>query len=371
MVSRRIFLTGLAGAAATAAAAYMFFLQPKTTISSSEPEVEVVARKLNVPWSMTFLNNDEAVFTERNGALNLLSLSSGRVENVAQLDVTAVGEGGLLGVEHLPSGKNQMLFLYYTYSEQGMIYNKVVRAKLSGGLDDVVEIISRIPGGRIHNGGRIKIGPDKHLYITTGEAGDTNLSQRTDSLGGKILRITTDGKIPVDNPFQNPVYAYGLRNPQGIAWHPENGRLYSTDHGPSGEGLRRAHDEVNLIRPGENYGWPFVIGDEERPGMKKPVYHSGTETWAPSGCCFYSGRRNNDYRNSFFFACLRGSHLHRVVFGPDGESVATAQKLFQDRFGRLRDVVEAPDGALYLLTSNRDGRGTPVAEDDRIIRIIF
>lgn len=371
MVSRRVFLAGVLGAGAAVALASLLMTRSESRRVASDYEVEVLAERLTVPWSITFLNQEEAVFTERSGALKLLTLSTGKVETIATLEVAAVGEGGLLGVEHHKSGKNNNLFIYHTYRQKGALYNKVVKASLSGGLDDVVEIIGQIPGGTIHNGGRLKIGPDKNLYITTGEAGEPSLSQKLDSLGGKILRLTLDGKIPADNPFNNPVYAYGLRNPQGLAWHPETGLLYCTDHGPSGENFRRAHDEVNLIKPGQNYGWPSIIGDEQLPGMNKAVYHSGSETWAPSGCCFYSGTRNNNFKNSFFFACLRGAHLHRAVFSPDGEGVAYSEKLFVDRFGRLRDVVEGPDGHLYILTSNRDGRGTPAMNDDRIIRIIL
>lgn len=350
-------------------AASYFMILHRDRPETPELEVETVAKGLYVPWSITFLNEDEAVFTERNGFVKLLTISNGRVETVARIEVTAIGEGGLLGVEKYLVGKNTLLFIYHTYSDRGAVYNKVLRAKFSGGLDDVVEIINRIPGGRIHNGGRIKLGPDRNLYVTTGEGGDPSLSQKIDSLGGKILRVTPEGNIPSDNPFGNLVFAYGLRNPQGIAWHPQTLYLYCTDHGPSGENFQRAHDEVNLVKPGANYGWPLVIGDQEREGLTKPVYNSGSETWAPSGCCFYSGSRNSLYRNSFFFAALRGSHLHRVIF--DGERVVYSEKLFEGVFGRLRDVVEGPDGHLYLLTSNRDGRGSPSAEDDRIIRVIL
>ncbi|MEM4573625.1 MAG: PQQ-dependent sugar dehydrogenase [Candidatus Caldarchaeum sp.] len=370
MVSRRALLVGGLATAATASALFFLNFSRPARIENGI-ETEAVASNLTVPWSITFLNQDEAIFTERPGSVKHLTLSSGRIETIANLDVAAVGEGGLHGVENIKLGGKTYLFIYHTYREQGAIFNKVIRAEYNGGLTDMVEIIAPIPGGRIHNGGRIKVGPDNNLYITTGEGGEPSLSQRIDSLGGKILRLTLDGKVPKDNPFNNPVYAYGLRNPQGIAWHPETKTLYCTDHGPSGEGLRRAHDEINVVKPGENYGWPHVIGDEERLGMRKPVYHSGSETWAPSGCCFHDGRKNAEYKNSFFFAALRGTHLHRVEFSRDGERVVSAEKLLDGAYGRLRDVVQGPDGNLYVLTSNRDGRGAPAPGDDRIIRVIF
>ncbi len=333
--------------------------------------VEVVAKQLSVPWSIAFISGDEALLTERNGAVKLLTLCSGRVEEIGRLEVAAVGEGGLLGIETLYTGGKTHVYLYHSYRENGKIYNKVIKTIYSGGLQDPVDIISGIPGGTVHNGGRLKIGPDNMLYITTGEGGVPELSQNPSSLGGKILRLTPEGGIPQDNPFKTAVYALGLRNPQGIAWHPDTRKLYCTDHGPSGEGLRIAHDEVNLVETGANYGWPIVIGDAGDEKFIKPVIHSGLETWAPSGCCFYTGRGNQEYRNSFFFAALRGRHLHRLVFDEDGYRVILSEKLFDGEFGRLRDVVEGPDGNLYILTSNRDGRGSPTAADDRILRVTF
>lgn len=368
-VRRRVFLAVLGSASALGAAAFVSsFIKVGEKPSLS---VEVVAEKLSVPWSISFISGDEALFTERNGAVKLLTLSTGRVEEVGRFEVAAVGEGGLLGIETLRAGGKTIAYLYHSYREGGKIFNKVVRTIYSGGLQDPVEIISGIPGGTVHNGGRLKIGPDNLLYITTGEGGVPDLSQDTDSLGGKILRLLPDGGVPQDNPFKTPVYALGLRNPQGLAWHPETGRLYCTDHGPSGEGLRIAHDEVNLIKPGANYGWPIVIGDAGEEKYVKPVIHSGLETWAPSGCCFYTGRGNQEFRSSFFFAALRGRHLHRLVFDEEGYRVVLSEKLFDGQFGRLRDVVEGPDGNLYILTSNRDGRGSPAPDDDRIIRVTF
>ena len=366
-VSRRWFL-GISLAAGAFATAVVGLNYLRRTEQPRALSVETVATRLAVPWAIAFLNDSEAVFTERAGNVKYIDLGLRRVEDVGRLEVRAVGEGGLLGVEVI-KGRSTHLYLYHTYVGGGRVLNKVVGASFNGGLDDVVDLLTGIPGGNIHNGGRLKIGPDGKLYISTGEGGIPELSQDLNSLGGKILRINLDGTTPEDNPFNTPVYAYGLRNPQGLAWRKPSNTLYCTDHGPSGEGLRFAHDEVNLVVPGGNYGWPYVIGDEEGTGFRRPLIHSGLETWAPSGCCFYNYDLLGEWTGSFFFACLRGQHLHRLILDTVGETVATSEKLYEGIYGRLRDVVEGPDGSLYILTSNRDGRGSPSPEDDRILRI--
>jgi glucose/arabinose dehydrogenase len=194
------------------------------------------------------------------------------------------------------------------------------------------------------------------------------LAQDLTSLNGKILRLNPDGSIPKDNPFANSyVYSYGHRNPQGLAWQPKTRRLYATEHGPSGfQGCCR--DEVNLVEPGKNYGWPEVRGDETREGMIPPVIHASTsETWAPGGATFAT---RGPWAGSLLFTGLRGQTLYRVQLDPnDPRKTTHLERRFHRRFGRLRDVVEGPDGNLYLLTSNRDGRGSPIEDDDRVIRI--
>ncbi len=214
-------------------------------------------------------------------------------------------------------------------------------------------IIDDIPVASIHNGGRIKFGPDGLLYITTGDASVPDLAQDRDSLAGKILRLKDDGTIPSDNPFPgSPVYSLGHRNPQGLAWD-ARGRLWVVEHGPS------ATDELNSIKPGANYGWPRIRGDETAPGLESPVLHSGQETWAPSGLAYFGG--------SLYFAGLRGQSLYQVVI-EENERV-TLRRQLSGNFGRLRDVAVGPDNLFYLLTSNRDDRGVPTANDDQIIRV--
>jgi len=192
-------------------------------------------------------------------------------------DVAPRGEGGLLGIAvHPRFAENQLIYLYYTYERSGGLANKVVRFKFEG--DSLVSgetVIENIPGATIHDGGRIKFGPDGFLYITTGDASVPESAQDRSSLAGKILRLKDDGSIPPDNPFpDSPVYSYGHRNPQGLAWDADE-KLWATEHGSA------ATDELNLIEPGRNYGWPTIRGDETAPGMVSPVIQSGTTTWAP------------------------------------------------------------------------------------------
>lgn len=289
-------------------------------------------------------------------------------EPMAEIAVDAVGEAGLLGMTLDPDfAQNKYVYIYYTYRDSaGQLWNRVVRlTEVNEHLTDTKIIIDYIPAASIHDVGRIKFGPDGKLYITTGDAARPELSQNLGSLAGKVLRINPDGSIPIDNPFQgSPVYTLGHRNPQGIDWHPVTGKPFVTEHGPS------AHDEVNILDPGRNYGWPAVAGKAGDPRYVDPVIESGSETWAPSGAAFYRDDQATEWRQNLFFATLRGNHLRRIVLGPPGyDKVESANAMFLGRFGRLRDVVQGPDGSLYIATSNRDGRGSPSSEDDRIIRV--
>ena len=223
-------------------------------------------------------------------------------------------------------------------------------------------LIDKIPGGEIHNGGRIKIGPDNKLYITTGDAGNPSLAQNLKSTAGKILRIELNGNIPIDNPFINsPVYSFGHRNPQGLAWNSKN-ILYSSEHGQT------AHDEINIIIPGANYGWPIVQGNEESPEIitQKPLLHSGEKTWAPSGIAFIN---KGPWQGKLLVATLRGRQLLSISMNENGTLVKNVESWFENEYGRLRDVIQTNDGSIYLTTSNKDGRGNPTINDDRIIRL--
>jgi len=326
----------------------------KTQDGVNEPQV--VADKLNIPWEIVFLPNGDMLVTERPGRLLRIGESRDAIEvsGVAHRE-----EGGLLGlVLHPDFAKNGWLYLYMTTASGGGLTNRVERYVLRGTtLTERTVIIEGIPGAANHDGGRIAFGPDGMLYITTGDAGNENRSQDIKSLAGKILRVKDDGTIPSDNPFGNAIYSYGHRNAQGIAWD-DAGQLWATEHGRSG--ARSGYDELNKIVKGANYGWPIVEGDESREGMVGPQLHSGaSETWAPSGMTYVRG--------SVLFAGLRGEALY-VADISSGK--ATGMKVYlRDTYGRLRTVALGPDGMLYVLSNNRDGRGSPAASDDRIIKL--
>lgn len=328
--------------------------------SPETPLTNIVAENLDTPWSIAFLPDNSFLFTERNGLIKLVD-SQGKLkaEPIAKINEAAeIGEGGLLGIAIHPAfTNNNYIYLYYTYRDGSQqILNRLVRMtykdqKLSG--QEI--LIDKLPGSQNHNGGRIKFGPDGYLYITTGDAGVAEKSQDKNYLGGKILRVKDNGEAAPDNPFNTQVYSYGHRNPQGLTWDSQ-GRLWATEHGRSGalSGL----DELNLIRPGANYGWPDIQGNDSRSGMQTPQIHSGSETWAPSGAAFWN--------NSIFFGGLRGQALYQAQL--DGDKI-TLNKFLERQFGRIRDVVIGPDNHLYLTTSNKDGRGNPTKNDDRIIKV--
>jgi aldose sugar dehydrogenase len=325
-------------------------------INEEEAEITIVAENLEIPWDIAFTQDGDIIITERNGRLRLIDNNGQLVpEPVAALtNVYSEGEGGLLGLTLHPQFEvNRLIYIYHTYlSPENNILNRVVRYRFERDvLSDESVIIEGIPGARFHNGGRIRFGPDEHLYITTGDALDPQLSQDTNSLAGKILRIEPDGGVPRDNPFGNEVYSYGHRNPQGLAWDNE-GNLWATEHGST------ALDELNLIERGNNYGWPEIEGDSTREGMETPFLHSGNNTWAPSGIALFN--------NSLLFTGLRGASLYQVRI-IDGSP--HLERHFQNTFGRLRAVEIGHDSNIYLITNNRDGRGNPQDNDDKIIRI--
>ncbi|MBI2022026.1 PQQ-dependent sugar dehydrogenase [Candidatus Daviesbacteria bacterium] len=329
------------------------------------PKISVIAQNLDTPWAIAFLPDKSILVTERVGRIRLVN-SRGQLENepVAILgQVKEIGEGGLLGITlHPDFSKNKFIYLYYTYlgSGQEKTLNRVSRMIYQNGkLTDEKIIIDNIPGAPNHNGGRIKFGPDNLLYITTGDAQDPSQAQDKNSLAGKILRVRDDGQVPPDNPFNNLVYSYGHRNPQGLAWDAK-GNLWSTEHGPSGGQFGTGNDEINKIEAGKNYGWPETQGDQTKFGMEKPIKHSGINTtWAPAGSAFVG--------NSLFFAGLRGQTLYEAVI--EDNQVKQLKEHFKAEYGRIREVILGPDDLLYIATSNRDGRGNPDSLDDKVIRI--
>ncbi|GIP39610.1 hypothetical protein J31TS4_28900 [Paenibacillus sp. J31TS4] len=332
--------------------------------------VEVAAEGLNVPWELVFAPDGRAFLTERPGQIRVMKNGVLEAEPVFKFTdpFLSRGEGGLLGLALDPRfADNRYMYVYHSYGEDGQVQNRVLRLKETAGgivLDRV--LIKNIPGDTNHNGGRIRFGPDGMLYVTTGERYEPELAQDRASLGGKLLRLQPDGAIPADNPFPgSPVYSWGHRNPQGLAWQPGTGALFSSEHGQS------AHDELNRIEPGANYGWPLIEGDKtgEKGGtpLRPPLLHSGKETWAPSGMTFVT---RGPWAGRLVIAQLRGQQLMSVrLEGPQSDRVAAAELWLQGVYGRLRSVTEGPDGSLYILTNNRDGRGTPASGDDKLLRL--
>ncbi len=340
----------------------------------SEPEeynVETWVEDLRIPWSMVFLTGEKALVTERPGRIRLITDGVLRSEPYKIIDdAEHVGEGGLMGLtKHPDYHENKYLYVMYTYRENNDLYNRVARYLDTGDtLEFDLVIVDRIPGHRVHNGGRIAFGPDGMLYICTGDVWQAETAQDIDNLGGKILRVTPSGEIPEDNPFEgSPVYSLGHRNPQGLAWHPQTGDLFSSEHGPSGEFGLRGKDIINIIEKGGNYGWPHALGASGMDEYIDPLIMWSTAT-PPSGMAFWNSR--------LYVATLRSQTLVRIDFQKNGDSYepVNIDRLFADgsfsgTHGRLRDAVAGPDGALYVLTSNFDGRGNPRRGDDRILRL--
>jgi len=314
--------------------------------------VTTIAGNLDTPWAIGKRPGGQFITSERSGTVRTIG-ANGQSFTIA--DVVEQGEGGLLGLTLHPDFTNQpYVYIYKTTDNQT---NVVERYRLQDDqLSDKDTIIQDIPAAQTHNGGEIKFGPDNKLYITTGDANAPNDAQNTSRLNGKILRLNDDGSVPADNPFNNPVWSYGHRNPQGLAWD-DQGRLWSTEHGPSGS--ETGYDELNQIQKGGNYGWPLIRGDQTRNGLIAPVAQSGAnDTWAPAGLAYANG--------SLYFAGLRGQTLYQARI--NSATSVTLTKHLSDEYGRLRSIL-VDDQRLIIGTSNRDGRGTPQDGDDKLLSI--
>ena len=336
-----------------------------TTRDGVRFRVETVLTGLEVPWSLNFAPDGRLFVTERPGRVRIVTLG-GSSELALTLDgVFAQGEAGLLGLALDPEfAQNHFVYLYYSASVPGGAMNRIVRYReVNSRLGERAVLLDNIPAAQIHDGGRLRFGPDGLLYASAGDAADGNNAQDVASLAGKLLRLNRDGTVPRDNRFSSPVFTYGHRNPQGFDWHPTSGELWESEHGNNG------NDEVNALRTGLNFGWPRIEGAATMSGMEAPLTFYNPSI-APSGASFYRGQRLPQFANNFFVATLRGTHLLRLTVDASTRRVTAQERLLEGAFGRLRDVVSGPDGYLYFCTNNRDGRGTPMSGDDRVLRIV-
>lgn len=317
----------------------------------SASKKEVLATELQAPWAIS-KNEDQFFVTERTG--HIVKVEDGdmkREEVTLNEPILVYGEGGLLGMAlHPEFEKNGLAFIYHTYGTEQAVKNRIVVIKYDQ--DKWTEqkvLLDEIEGAIFHNGGRLKIGPDNKLYATIGDANKPDLAQNSETLPGSIIRMNLDGTVPSDNPYPDSyIYSFGHRNPQGLTWNEETGEMYASEHGPS------AFDEINQIEKGKNYGWPRATGDEHPEGMVAPLFHSGSETWAPSGLIFKDG--------VLLVASLRGEMIREF------ELRFKKQATLWDQNGRIRDVYIEGNN-LYFITNNTDGRGTPGPDDDQLIMV--
>ncbi len=311
--------------------------------------VTVLARGLVAPWGLAFLPDGSALISERDTRVIKQLGTDGSVRIVQRVtEADASGEGGLLGIAVAPTyAQDRLVYAYYTTGED----NRIARFRLG---EEPKPILTGIPVSGIHNGGRLAFGPDGFLYAGTGDASERGRSQDRNSLGGKVLRMTTEGAPAPGNPLpESVVWSLGHRNVQGLAWDSE-GRLFAAEFG------QNRFDEVNLIKPGGNYGWPGVEGKGGGGRFIDPLVTWGTQEASPSGAGILD--------QTLYMACLRGERLYQVPIDSDGR-LGKPQALLVGQYGRLRHVAAAPDGSLWVLTSNRDGRGDPIVADDRVLRI--
>ncbi len=342
-------------------------------ISRDSYQIESVSRGWEVPWSLGFLDSDILLVAERKGVISSFNLNNMERNEILTIpDVSSNSEEGLMGMVTDPDFDiNPFIYICYAYNVDGSLKDKVVKYRFDGAsLSQDSILIDNIPAAQFHAGCRLGFGPDDKLYITTGDATDRNLAQDLNSLAGKILRINTDGSIPDDNPITGSrVYSYGHRNPQGIAWNKDTNTMYSTEHGPSIFDGPAGGDEVNVIKGGGNYGWPIVSHTDSREGLVSPLLVF-TPAEAPASAMVYDGESFNQFKGDLFFGALRGEGIIRIRFNPQNpQEVLSYAKLDIGNLGRIREIVQGPDGYIYFTSSNRDGRGEILDGDDKIYRI--
>jgi glucose/arabinose dehydrogenase len=324
-----------------------------TSPAAAAPSVgATLATGLDTPWNIAFLPSGDALVTQRDtGVISRVSRHGGSTTVGTVPGVAHGGEGGLLGLALDPAfSSNRLIYTYFTSARD----NRVVRMHYTDRLDAPVPVLTGIPKNTFHNGGGLAFGPGGNLYVSVGDAGKASNAQNRRSKSGKILRITTDGAGAAGNPFGNRVYSYGHRNPEGITFGPD-GRLWSSEFG------QNRYDELNRILKGANYGWPRREGGDGPGGFRDPLAQWPTDQCSPSGVAVLRGQA--------WLGALRGQCLWSVMLSGPAKGRRT-RHLF-GLFGRIRAVAAAPDGSLWIGTSNRDGRGDPDPGDDKIVRLTF
>ena len=325
---------------------------PTGTAAAGTPTIAAtVATGLNVPWGIAFLANGDALVSQRDEGTIVRISTDGTVTSLGSVPGSSGrpgGEGGLLGIA-IPPGDESSLFAYVTTSSD----DRVVRMRLSGDtLGEPEDILTGIPIGSRHHGGRLLFDDSGALFVSTGDAGNGPLAQDRDSLAGKVLRIDQDGAALPDNPFGNRTWSYGHRNIEGLAFDAD-GRLWASEFG------EKAADELNLIERGGNYGWPGVEGTAGTGDLIDPLVTWGTDECSPAGVAIT--------KSTAYVGALQGQCLFAVTL--DGERAGRPSAHFSGEHGRIRSVAAAPDGSLWVTTSNTDGRGDPADGDDRIFRV--
>lgn len=373
--TRRAWLGGWVAVAAACGGADADCCLLPPPVNSGSLSVTTVAGGFDTIWEIAWGPDAFLWITERPGTISRVNPATGTVSRAGSIAVSEVGEGGLMGLAFHPDFATQpWVYVAHTYSAGAGVRNRVVRLRWNGTeLGDPETILDDIPGSSVHNGARLAVGPDRLLYVTSGDAANTALPQERTSLAGKVLRLTLDGAPAPGNPLGGYVYTMGHRNPQGLAFAP-GGALYATEHGPND------NDEVNRIEPGRNYGWPAVRGrcDGDAGSGEVPFCTANnvaeplatwTPTIAPAGLVHYDATLIPGWRGSLLFTTLKGSALVRLQLSADGRAVTAQERLLEGAHGRLRAIAVGPDGTVYLGTSNRDGRGSPTPQDDRILRV--
>lgn len=331
-------------------------------------KIKVFIKNLQNPWGMAFLPNEDFVFLERNGNINLLKKGASDYNLIMYRNVQT-SEGGLLGLAIDPDyNSNHFIYIYETIVSS----NQVVRLILE---NDVLTqdhvILGGIPSANNHDGGALRFGPDGYLYLGTGDATNPSLAQDKNSLAGKILRMDRNGSPAPGNPFNSLVWTYGHRNVQGFDWN-RQGKMISTEHGPTTEFGWCCHDEINLVEPGRNYGWPIAIGGTETDSLTPALYQTGFEVWAPSGCTFIKGKEWGAWEGNFIFGALKGQRLVRFEMNSAGDNLLSRHDTLIGTYQRLRNIIQAPDGSLLFSSSNIGTPSPPpLMGDDKIYRMYF